>query len=92
MVEHRSPKPEVAGSSPVIPAQFLGGIMFIYDCMKYFNDVKLEVKKVKWASKKDVVSCTIAVLLIVSFSAIFLLCFDFIFFKLMELLLGISYE
>lgn len=56
MVEQRSPKPPVAGSSPAGPVFFLsiGGIMS--KVVQFLRESKAELKKVVWPSRDDVVS------------------------------------
>ena len=55
MVERRSPKPNVAGSSPAWP------VFFLYEdwhmkVVRFFKETVAELKKVVWPSRDDVVS------------------------------------
>lgn len=58
MVERRSPKPFVGGSSPPWPAK----IIMMKKILGFLEEVKLEFKKVVWTGKKEVTTATISVL------------------------------
>ena len=50
MVERRSPKPEVVGSSPSAPAKL---IKLMKNPLKFIQEVKQETFKITWPTKKD---------------------------------------
>ena len=76
LVEHRSPKPGAAGSSPATPAN-----KKIIDMENkktspalFVRQVRQELQKVTWAGRRDTfVSSAIVILLIILFSLFFLL-------------------
>lgn len=76
LVEHWSPKPEVAGSIPSHPAR---SIMMIY---KYFKSVYSEFYKIHWPTQKEVISASIIVIIISLLFGCFLFCIDFVMIKL----------
>ena len=69
MVERRSPKPEVVGSSPSAPANFFK------ECyenpLKFFQEVKQETFRVTWPSKKETMMGAVMVFALASIAAIF---------------------
>ena len=71
MVERRPPKPEVEGSSPSSPADYMKFIR------TYFSDVKIELKKVSWLSKNEMLGSTLVVCVFSIIVAIFLFVVDF---------------
>lgn len=78
MVERRSPKPNVAGSSPAWP------VFFLYEdwhmkVVRFFRETVAELKKVVWPSKDDVFSSTKVVLISTVVIAAILGLFDFVF-------------
>ncbi len=73
MVERRSPKPFVGGSSPPWPAKTI----MIKKIFGFLEEVKLEFKKVVWAGKKEVTTATISVLGFVVIVAIILSILDY---------------
>ena len=86
MVEHRSPKPVVAGSSPVTPAI---GFLFVFmnRIKNFFSEVSVEMKKVSWPKWDELKGSTWVV---VSFSIIisaFLFFIDRILSSLMQVIL-----
>lgn len=49
---------------------------FIDRVKRFFRDIKGEVKKIVWPSKKQVVNNTVIVIVVVVIAAIFVACFD----------------
>ena len=84
MVERRPPKPEVEGSSPSSPAEII--IMKFF--RTYFKDVKLEMKKVTWLSKDELISSTFIVGIFSVIMSIFLFLVDFSLSEFMSILIG----
>ena len=77
LVEHRSPKPGAAGSSPATPAT-LGKKMNTekkkISPALFVRQVRQELQKVTWPQKRDTfLSSAIVILLIILFSLFFLL-------------------
>ena len=73
MVERRSPKPEVAGSIPVAPANLYktryNDMLNKLKPFKFFDQVKQEAKKVVWPEKKELIaSASIVVVAVLLFS------------------------
>ncbi len=58
--------------------------------MSFFNEVKQEIKKVSWASKKETKYSVITILLAVSVFATFFLLFDAIIYNLINFILNIG--
>ncbi len=79
MVERRSPKPNVAGSSPAWPVFFYMGIGIIMKVINFFKESAAELKKVVWPSKDDVFSSTKVVLISTVVIAVILGLFDYLF-------------
>jgi preprotein translocase SecE subunit len=75
LVEHRSPKPGVGGSIPLTPAR-LNLLVMIQSFRKYISDVIIEARKISWLSKKDTLTTTVSVFIIVSIFACFFLLID----------------
>ena len=76
MVERRSPKPEVEGSSPSAPANKLKIIM--KNPIKFIQEVKQEAFKVSWPTGKETMQGALmvfAMAVIMSFSFYFLIKF-----------------
>ena len=77
LVEHRSPKPGAAGSSPATPANF--GMKMNIEKKKtspasFVRQVRQELQKVTWPERRDLfISSAIVILLIILFSIFFLL-------------------
>ena len=77
MVEHRSPKPGAAGSSPATPAKCYK-IMSLEkkktNPAQFVRQIRSELSKVTWPEKKDTfISSVIVIVLIMLFSIFFLL-------------------
>ena len=76
MVEHRSPKPAVGGSSPSWPANIIkqkGVVMakITEKTLKYLREVKIEMSKVSWPSMSELKGSTILVIILSVFFAIY---------------------
>ena len=83
MVERRPPKPEVEGSSPSSPAENI--MRFL---KTYFDDVKIELRKVTWLSKNEMIGSTMVVWIFAIIVAIFLFVVDFGIAEFISRLLG----
>ena len=77
LVEQRSPKPQVGGSSPSWPANNLRDLKIkdIMGILKksfiFLTEVKAEIHKITWTSREDIIGTTIIVcLLTLVFAAI----------------------
>ena len=88
MVERRSPKPEVVGSSPSAPAK-LRKIM--KNPLRFFQEVKQEAFRITWPTKKDTMMGAIMVFALASIAAIFFLILDQILRFLLNLILTINF-
>jgi len=53
----------------------------------YLNEIKLELKKVSWSSREELISSTVVVLSSVFFLAVFIGLCDFVLSKLMGMLI-----
>ena len=76
LVEHRSPKPGAAGSSPATPAKDIKMNMEKKRTSPalFVRQVRQELSKVTWPQKKDAfISSGIVILLVILFSLFFLL-------------------
>ena len=87
MVERRSPKPEVVGSSPSAPAKK----NFMKNPLKFIQEVKQETFRITWPTKKDTMMGALMVFGLASIAAIFFLILDQILRFLLNLLLTISF-
>ena len=67
LVERRSPKPDVEGSSPSGRELFKGNKMndTLNGIIAYLKSVKLEWAKITWPERKQVIAETVAVVAIV---------------------------
>ena len=72
MVERRSPKPEVVGSSPSAPAKK----KIMKNPLRFLQEVKNEAFKITWPTKKDTVTGALMVFVLASLAAIFFLLLD----------------
>ena len=80
MVERRSPKPNVEGSSPSWPVSFfikLGTVMG--KIIRFFKECIAELKKVVWPSRNDAVSSVKVVLISTIIIAVILGLLDLVF-------------
>ena len=88
MVERRSPKPEVGGSSPSAPAKMRVKKMF--NPLKFIQSVKQEAFKVTWPTRRDVLIGSLMVFALATVAAIFFLLLDQIYRFLLDILLTIN--
>lgn len=80
MVEQRSPKPLVAGSSPAWPVFFVYKLRGSMSKIKQFlHESKSELRKVVWPSRNDVVSSVKVVIVSTIIIAVVLGLLDFVF-------------
>ena len=75
MVERRSPKPEVVGSSPSAPAK-KKLVVFMKNPLRFIQEVKQEAFKVTWPTKRDTLTGGLMVFGLASVAAIFFLILD----------------
>ena len=87
MVERRSPKPEVAGSMPATPAKTVKKNMK-FNPAKYLREVRQEVSKVTWPSKRETFTSAGIVLVMISIAAIILMLLDQFFSFIVRIVLG----
>ena len=87
MVERRSPKPEVAGSMPATPAKTVKKNMK-FNPAKYLREVRQEVSKVTWPSKRETFTSAGIVLVVISIAAIILILLDQFFSFIVRIVLG----
>ena len=85
MVERRSPKPEVVGSSPSAPANRI-----MKNPLKFIQEVKQEAFRVTWPTGKETVQGSLMVVAMAIIAAIFFLLIDQIFKSLLEVILKVS--
>ncbi len=88
MVERRSPKPEVVGSSPSAPAIFRN---IMKNPFKFIQEVKQETFRITWPTKKDTMMGAIMVFALASIAAIFFLILDQILRFLLNLVLTVNF-
>ena len=89
MVERRSPKPEVGGSSPSAPAK--KELKKMFNPFKFVQGVKQEAYKVTWPSKKEVLIGASMVFVLATIAAIFFLLLDQIYKFLLDIILTINF-
>ena len=82
MVERRSPKPEVGGSSPSAPARLKEDMK---NPVKFLQEVKQEAFKVTWPTGKETLQGTLMVAAMAIIASIFFLLLD----QLFQFVLGI---
>ena len=87
MVERRSPKPEVVGSSPSAPAKKL----IMKNPLRFIQEVKQETYRISWPTKKDTMMGALMVFGLSTLAAIFFLLLDQILRFLLNLILTISF-
>lgn len=88
MVESRSPKPSVGGSSPSSPAKakrYMDNLKRFY---KYLIDTRHEIDKVTWPGKQEVIITTIIVFILACVCAVFLSIVDTMWYRLIKTLIG----
>ena len=88
MVERRSPKPEVGGSSPSAPAR-LNEIM--KNPIKFLQDVKQEAFKVTWPTGKETLQGTLMVAAMAVVASLFFLLVDQIFKFFLDIILNMRF-
>ena len=88
MVERRSPKPEVVGSSHSAPAKLT---RVMNNPLKFIQEVKQETFRITWPTKKDTMMGAVMVFALASVAAIFFLILDQILRFLLNLVLTISF-
>ncbi len=86
MVERRSPKPEVVGSSPSAPAK-----KNMINPLKFFQEVKQETFRITWPTKKETMMGAVMVFALASIAAIFFLILDQILRFLLNIVLTVSF-
>ncbi|KJV63348.1 MULTISPECIES: preprotein translocase subunit SecE [Ehrlichia] len=59
---------------------------------KFLLGVKQEALQVSWASKNEIVGFLFIVILIITFMSVLFCCVDFLFLKLIKIVLGVIYE
>ena len=89
MVERRSPKPEVVGSSPSAPAKIYESDM--KNPLKFIQEVKQETFRITWPTKKETMMGAVMVFALASIAAIFFLILDQILRFLLNIVLTISF-
>lgn len=97
MVEFWSPKPAVGGSIPSAPAI---DFLFLFEGMemssksgigKFFSfigDVRAEVDKISWPSRKEVIITTIIVFVIALIASLFFALVDTFWYKVIHTIIG----
>ena len=79
MVEHRSPKPGVGGSSPSVPVVFMREISKFE---AFFKDIWIELsQKMTWPSRKQLIDMTAVVIIFIVLWAAYLGVLDLAFAK-----------
>ena len=87
MVERRSPKPEVVGSSPSAPAK---KEEIMRNPIKFLQEVKQEAFKVTWPTGKETLQGTLMVAAMAIIASIFFLILDQFFQFILNLILKIG--
>ncbi len=91
MVEHRSPKPVVGGSSPSWPASYFKVEEKMFRKIKRFlSDVVIELKKTTWPSREDVIGTTIVTIVMVAFVTTFLWIVDMLLARALNFIFSVS--
>ena len=88
MVERRSPKPEVGGSSPSAPAKIIGNMK---NPIKFLQEVKQEAFKVTWPTGKETLQGTLMVAAMAIIASIFFLLLDQFFQFILGIILKIGF-
>ena len=89
MVERRSPKPEVEGSSPSAPAK-LRKYKYMKNPLKFIQEVKQEAFKVTWPTGKETLQGTLMVVAMAIVASLFFLLLDQFLKFFLELVLKIT--
>lgn len=79
MVERRSPKPNVEGSSPSWPVSFIKLGTVMGKIIRFFKECVAELKKVVWPSRTDAISSVKVVLISTIIIAVILGVLDLVF-------------
>ena len=87
MVERRSPKPEVGGSSPSAPAKLQENMR---NPIKFLQEVKQEAFKVTWPTGKEVIQGSLMVVAMAIVAALFFLLLDQVLQFFLELVLKVN--
>ena len=87
MVERRSPKPEVVGSSPSAPAKKI----YMKNPLRFIQEVKQETFRITWPTKKETMMGAVMVFALASVAAIFFLILDQILRFFLNLILTINF-
>jgi preprotein translocase subunit SecE len=83
LVEQRSPKPQVGGSSPSWRAEIWKG--FMKDkIIAFFQDVVKEMKKVTWPTKEELLESTKVVIVVCIVLALFTYVIDMLISQVMK--------
>ena len=104
MVEHRSPKPGVAGSTPATPANLgilgcfavgrvkrdQGSGMAKTSPGEFIRQVRQETSKVTWPSRKELGISVVMVFIMVFIASMFFLLVDQILASIVRLVLGLG--
>ena len=90
LVEHRSPKPRVGGSSPSTPANSLKNSEHDEESSRIRPRSPAEVAKVTWPTRRETMITTSMVFIFVVIAALFFLVADKIIGFVVKLLLGVS--
>ena len=93
MVEFWSPKPAVGGSIPSTPAIFFEGMEMssksgIGKFFSFISDVRSEIDKVTWPSRKEVVITTVIVFIIALLASLFFALVDTAWYKIIHTIIG----
>ncbi len=83
MAERRTPNPDAGGSSPSWPASLVGKdgmenekLAVILKIEQFFKEIRAELKKVTWTGQKQVMSGTVAVVILSIIVSLFLSVID----------------
>ena len=87
MVERRSPKPEVGGSSPSAPAKLQENMR---NPIKFLQEVKQEAFKVTWPTGKETLQGALMVVAMAIIASLFFLLLDQVLKFFLELILKVS--
>ena len=96
MVEHRSPKPGAVGSSPSTPAMIKRRKEYVMskavakkkNLAQFVREVRQETAKVTWPSRKESITTTIMVFIMVFFMSTFLFLADWVISAVIQFILG----
>ena len=89
MVECRSPKPEVEGSSPSTPAK-TAKLYIMKNPIKFIQEVKQEAFKVSWPTGKETMQGALMVFAMAVVMSLFFLLLDQVLKFLLDALLKVS--